>query len=203
MDSAEKSTKLRLLEAGEELLAKQGLPGLSMRKLGAMVGLSQAAIYRHFTNKEELLRAILQAGYERLVIALRTVFEDASLSPPQKVSQGFRAYISYVRESPDVYKAVILQDSGPAKDQVHSMQRDISKHRETFSMMVQVLKDGMDQGYFVPANPELTALAIWSALTGLATRFVIERSIEPLLQEQIFDRFCAIILGGLMYEANE
>ncbi len=202
MENEGKNTKQLLLEKGALLLAQQGLENLSMRKLGAMVGVSQAAIYRHFANKDELLRAIIQNGYERLVSALRTVLENKGLSPAQKVRQGVHAYIDFVLASPDLFKAVLLQDSNPARQQVHSIQKDIGKNRETFAMFIQVLSEGMAKGDFVPAEPELTALAIWASLTGLASRIAVEKSIAPELRNRLTERFCDIILGGLMYEGR-
>lgn len=200
MENEDKNTKQLILEKGALLLAEQGIEGLSMRKLGALVGVSQAAIYRHYANKDELLRAIIQNGYGRLVSALRAVLENEQLSPAQKVREAVYAYINFVLESPDLFKAVLLQDSSPARQQVHAVRKDIGKNRETFAMFIKVLSEGMAKGNFAPADPELTALAIWASLTGLASRIAVERSIAPDLRNQLIERFCAIILGGLLYE---
>jgi len=47
-------TQERLLDTAAELFAKQGYAGVSMRDIGRSVGITQAAIYHHFDNKEAL-----------------------------------------------------------------------------------------------------------------------------------------------------
>jgi AcrR family transcriptional regulator len=195
----EKTTKERLLEAGEALLAQQRLQGFSIRKLGNLVGLPQAAIYRHFSDKDELLQAIIQRGYERLLGTMKEVLTDTNLSVVQRTSTAISAYIRFAMERPDLFKAVVMQDAGPGKSQVNGLKRGISKSRKTFALFVVVLSEGMEKGEFAPAPPEITAMAIWSCLYGLASRLIIESPLDQELQNQIIQRFFQVIPGGLIH----
>ncbi|AEJ20528.1 TetR/AcrR family transcriptional regulator [Gracilinema caldarium] len=188
-----------MLEAGEELLAQQGLPGFSMRKLGRLVGLSEAAIYRHFSNKDELVQTIIQRGYDRLLKTLEEILTDSSRSCIQKTVAAISAYINFALEQPDLFKVVVMQDAGPGKSQVNGLKRGISQSRKTFTLFVAVLSEGMKKGEFAPAPPEITAMTIWACLYGLASRLIIESPLDPELQNQIIQRFSQVILGGLIH----
>lgn len=54
-----------VVSAALEILAEAGLPDLTMRRLGATLGVQQSAIYHHFANKQELLGAVADEILER------------------------------------------------------------------------------------------------------------------------------------------
>lgn len=53
-------TRQRILEAARELFTQHGYHGTSTRKLAALVGITEGAIFRHFASKREILLALLQ-----------------------------------------------------------------------------------------------------------------------------------------------
>ncbi|MEG8180782.1 TetR/AcrR family transcriptional regulator [Nocardia terpenica] len=57
----------QLLEAGARLIADRGFPGVRLDDLGAAVGISGPAVYRHFPNKEALLVELLVGVSQRLL----------------------------------------------------------------------------------------------------------------------------------------
>ena len=56
----------RISEAAQELFLEGGLEGVSMRKVAKMAGVSAPAIYRHYENKDDLLREIIDEGLQIL-----------------------------------------------------------------------------------------------------------------------------------------
>ena len=70
MDSKDKNQygdlRLRLLRTASEIISKEGLKKLTMRALSNQVGVSRTAPYRHFENKDALLLAIAEEGFNEL-----------------------------------------------------------------------------------------------------------------------------------------
>jgi AcrR family transcriptional regulator len=58
--SDEKPTKERIFDAAVELFSDQGYDRTSVRRIAAAVGVTEAAVYRHYSNKEAILDAILE-----------------------------------------------------------------------------------------------------------------------------------------------
>jgi AcrR family transcriptional regulator len=58
--SDEKPTKERIFDAAVELFSEQGYDRTSVRQIAAAVGITEAAVYRHYSNKEAILDAILE-----------------------------------------------------------------------------------------------------------------------------------------------
>ncbi|MEU7631594.1 TetR/AcrR family transcriptional regulator [Nocardia sp. NPDC049220] len=59
--------RVQLLEAGARLIADRGFLGMRLDDLGAAVGISGPAVYRHFPNKEALLVELLVGVSQRLL----------------------------------------------------------------------------------------------------------------------------------------
>ena len=63
-------TQERLLNAAAELFSKQGYAGVSMRDIARAVGITQAAIYHHFPNKDALYIATVTHLFEQHTLGI-------------------------------------------------------------------------------------------------------------------------------------
>lgn len=92
--------KQALIRRGLEVIEDQGVEGLSFRSLTRDLGVSKAAPYRHFANKEDFLGSLLNCGFEMLYNDLQEIegTERSSL-----VSMG-RAYMRFALNRPKLYR---------------------------------------------------------------------------------------------------
>ena len=60
MDMMEKNTKERILEEALKLFAQSGYKGTSMNEIAAKIGVSKAALYKHYSSKQEILDSIIE-----------------------------------------------------------------------------------------------------------------------------------------------
>ena len=196
-DKAQGSAE-RILAAGMRILEEEGYEALSMRKVGAAVGLSQAAIYRHYKDKAELVSRIVEMGYGDLV-ALSSFPDEGREAPALLLAAGIRRYFRFALERPQLFKAVLLEDIGPAGREVAVLSAGVSGRRRTFANLVELLRRGMDSGDFGKADPEVTAQALWASMFGLAARLVIEsaRPEGPGRASEVIDRQIDLLLAGL------
>lgn len=106
-----KNTRTLLLDAAERLLLSEGWGGISIRKLGAEVGLSYAALYRHFSDMEDLRNALVERQYQGFLNYLTQAFDPAepkkgntvvpmALRPRDSLLSGCMAYLRYWAERP-------------------------------------------------------------------------------------------------------
>ena len=57
-------TRQRILDVSAELFVEQGYDGTSLREIAERLGVTKAALYYHFTSKDQILRALLEPGNE-------------------------------------------------------------------------------------------------------------------------------------------
>lgn len=82
-----------LLSAAEEELRQHGAEGLSLREVARRTGVSHAAPYAHFANKQELLAALMEKAAEGLDNAMEEAQRMAAQDP---VSQWLATGLGYV-----------------------------------------------------------------------------------------------------------
>lgn len=186
----------RILEAATAMLIESGYAGLSMRKLGARVGLSQAAIYRHYRDKADLVSQIIEAGYRRLLAKIEAIPVQAA-DPASQLAAGIRAYVEFALDSPDLFKAVLLQDVGPARSAIEAFSPGVSRRRKTFATLTEEIRAGIEAGQFAPCDPEITAQALWSSMFGLAARMAMEGGGGGESRRAVIERSIEILMAGL------
>src|SRR6516225_9375031 len=90
-----------LVQAGIEILHEEGVHALTLRAVARRAGVSHAAPYRHFADKEALLAAIAEDGYRRLISELADVLADEHASARQLMTEAGKRYVHFVLENPD------------------------------------------------------------------------------------------------------
>lgn len=60
MSIREKNTKERILDEALKLFAQSGYMGTSMNDIAASLGVTKAALYKHYTSKQEILDSIVE-----------------------------------------------------------------------------------------------------------------------------------------------
>ncbi len=190
------STPTRIRRAAEEILAEGGYEALSMRKIASRIGLSQAAIYRHYKDKDELVGTIVAAGYAELVALVERLNEKGG-SPAEILAHTVRAYVGWAEERPELFKALLLREVRPASAGVAGLAPGVARRRRTFGLLADLLARGMEEGLFARADPELTAQAVWTSIFGLAARLVLEGELPREHREALIERQVNIIVRGL------
>src|SRR5258708_39148983 len=83
--------RMECVRAAMELLEESGETGLSLRAVARRVGVSPAAPYRHYADREALVSAVAAVGYREL--AERLAAAHPSPSTPEQLARGAGSYV--------------------------------------------------------------------------------------------------------------
>lgn len=94
-----------LVDAASLLVAERGLDGLTFAEAAKRVGVTGAAPYRHFSDRQALVDELARQGFSRFSSELATAAQSA-LQPVQAFAAMGRAYLSFARQAPGLYRAM-------------------------------------------------------------------------------------------------
>lgn len=157
------ATRRAILRAGQQLLAKGGEAGLSIRELCARAGVTAPTVYHHFGDKQRLVERIVNdwfLEFDRAIAAARPTAD-----PVEALRRGFEQYVAYGRAHPEHYRLIFGRARRTAAG--------IAAY-DRLRRMVQALADA---GRLGPAVEDATA-ACWAAVHGV-TALVVAGFLAP------------------------
>jgi AcrR family transcriptional regulator len=171
--------KNALIQAGITVLSQEGISALSLRKVASVAGVSHAAPYAHFTDKQALVAAISTAGYTRLYEKLAAAVQQYEGNPLRQLVEAAWAYVDFATTETAHFK--IVTSGVVAKEQDYPELVAIT--RRNFALIVQVVTACQASGVLRAGPPELMAVSVWGAIHGLVT-LILEGQVSHLLLEQ-------------------
>lgn len=157
-----------------------------MRKVGAKCGVSAAAIYRHFPDKDALLASAVAEAFSRFMGYL-----TAALPEPTPVAR-FRAvgrqYFAFATEQSAYYQLIFMTNCGELG--FERLDRETRERaRGTFQLLVDRVAECQEAGHFLPGAARTQAAYAWSCLHGVASLYltgnVDEAQLSVLVEAQL------------------
>jgi AcrR family transcriptional regulator len=195
--------KEALLRAALELIAQKGPAGFTFAEAARWAGVSPAAPYRHFRDRDELLASVALRGFDRFAAVLAQAWDDGRPDAFTALDRLGKAYLQFARTEPAYYSAMFEAGISLA---VNSDLRDAGDR--AFS----VLRAAAEQicAQLKPQNraPALmVALHIWAMSHGIASLFGrgdAARRTLPISAEELLEAGVLVYLRGLdVPERNE
>jgi AcrR family transcriptional regulator len=194
--------KEALLQAALELIEKKGAAGFTFADAARIAGVSPAAPYRHFRDRDELLSSIAQRGFEQFEAALSQAWDDGRPETILAFERVGKAYLAFAREKPAFYSAMF--ESGLAVDVSADLQAAAERAFAVIRAAAERLAALAPPG--TPRPPALMmALHIWSMSHGVASLFARGDSARrklPMSAEELLEAEVLIYLRGLGFLAD-
>jgi AcrR family transcriptional regulator len=169
-------TRERLVAAARELYLRDGPERFSLREVARQVGLSPAAVYRHFADKETLLRAVCLTGFE----TFRTYLMRAlgAKTPRARLDAASEGYLRFALENPLDYRVIFTG----------SVLEPIGDPGETFQFLVDRVRECIEARVLAKGDPVLVATSIWAHVHGLCS-LRLSGHLSTLGDDEAFARF--------------
>lgn len=154
-------------QAGLRLIYEKGYEAMSLRHLATEVGLQVGSLYNHISTKQDLLFGLLRKHMEDLLSSL-----DEALAPAgdahQKLQTFAAFHVSYhIARKREVFICYSeLRSLDPENYDIIVAMRRAYEQR-----LITILEDGLAEGRFSVADPQVAAYGILAMLTGVCTWF--------------------------------
>jgi AcrR family transcriptional regulator len=172
--------KNALIRAGADILAKEGLGGISLRKVAKRAGVSHSAPYAHFKDRQSLIAAISTEGFRQLYEQLNAAFYAHADDPEAQLVESAWAYIQFALNNADTFK--IMFSGVLEKEKDYPSFVEISG--KTFERVVKIVQVCQHAGVLGQAPSELVAVSLWGQVHG-----IISLVLEGQITHRVLDRF--------------
>jgi len=163
----------QIRHTARELFAREGYESVSMRRIGAEVGCSPMAIYRHYENKEELLLSICEETFSKMIRLLDV--ERAKPGPAlQRLRRCMRTIVDFHLSHPNHYKVTFMTPMPPGP----VAQRKVAIGQPAMDRLISGVREcAMEKG--VDVDVEMMAQIIRVTGHGLASSLITTGKCYP------------------------
>ena len=185
-----------LIRAALELIAEKGSAGFTFADAARWAGVSPAAPYRHFRDRDDLLANVALRGFEQFETALSRAWDDGRPDALAALERMGKAYLAFARAEPAYYSAMF--ESGVAPDM--SPELRVASDR-AFGVLRSAAEKVCAQAPPRDRPPALMlALHIWALSHGIASLFGrgdAARRTVPMAPEDLLEAAVLVYLKGL------
>jgi AcrR family transcriptional regulator len=188
--------KEALIRAALELIARKGPAGFTFAEAARAAGVSPAAPYRHFRDRDDLLIDIALRGFDQFTQALARAWDEGRPDPFSAFERVGRAYLEFARTEPAYYSAMF--EAGVPLDASPEL-------REAGERAFAVLRTAAEK-LIAQMPPErrppalMMALHVWALAHGVASLFGrgdAGRRTLPMSPEELLEAGVLVYLRGL------
>jgi len=186
----------KLIQVASEMIQKGGFQAFSLRKLSDQLGVSRTALYHHFENKNDLLAAIAEQGYESLSMQLAEIMGVQNISLMDRLEHFTVSYVRFALTHQTEYELMFGHELWRSNPSNH-LQRVAKDCFRRFTCAIEGLqREGLlSQGQ----NPLRLSQVIWATLHGLVKLshdgiFARQEDLEEI------SRYAVLQVKGLLRE---
>lgn len=184
-----------LVESARVLIEEKGPLGFTMAEAARAAGVSPAAPYRHFKNREELIEAVATRGFEMFAERLEAATEGGEAAPLAAFAAAGAAYLDFARRNSGYYMAMF--ESGIALASDPELKRAADRAMAVLRLAAERLSAHLPPAKRPPAG--MVANHIWAFSHGVVELFARGRpgTRAPYSAEEMLESGTTIYLRGL------
>lgn len=198
------AVRTAIMDAARELFIHQGVEAVTMRAVAQRVGYSATSLYLYFSDKEQLIRAVVDADVIKLAQSLKSTLDISD--PLQRFLQFGQHYVQFALTNPNHYRMMFMTPHPPCDPAFSSIEQD-NPEQDAYAQLIVVVTSAWHAGVFKPSltDPVLIAQTVWAAMHGLCAlqinladdAWINWRSLEARVQAMV-----EMCMHGFMKEAQ-
>jgi AcrR family transcriptional regulator len=185
-----------LIRAALDLIAQKGPAGFTFADAARAAGVSSAAPYRHYRDREALLVDVARRGFELFAERLEAAWANGQPDPFKAFENIGRAYLAFARDEAPYYSAMfeagVPTEADPALREVGERAFGVLRRA------AETISAGLPAAKRPPAL--MVALHVWALAHGIASLFArgdAGRRTVPMAPEELLEAAVLVYLQGL------
>lgn len=177
------------------MFAERGLRATTVRDIADGAGILSGSLYHHFSSKEEMVDEVLRGFLDWLFARYREIM-DSETNALARLEGLFLASFEAIEHRHS--QVVIYQDEAKRLSSQPRFSYIENMNRQQRKMWVEVLNQGIDEGYFQSGLDVDLVYRFIRDTTWVSVRWYQPGG--PLTAQQVGRQYLAIVLGGITAE---
>ena len=188
------TSRPEILTAAREVYLEGGIEAFTMRAVAQRVGVTATALYRHFSNKQEILSQVIEQGLD--IFAGYLTRSLSASNPWNRFLQSGQEYLKFALEHPRYYETLFISS---ARVDLDGESTGLDARRSaTFQFLVDRISECMEAGYLRRNDAVEVALTTWAHCHGLvALYFTGKFGDDTAAFRAMYNRSCERLCLGL------
>lgn len=192
------TTKEKIIITSLELFAQKGYDGVSVREIAAKVGVQASALYKHFSNKDEILNGVVSATSEKIKESYQVNQIPEAVKNKDEITQSYEAFST--RQLCDLTWNIFqlfTKDSMVSNFRKLLMReqfenKHIAKLYDDFFVegavnnFAKIFEQFSADGFFKPVDSKMIALHFYAPIQLMFQKYDCQPESEPQLKEILF-----------------
>jgi AcrR family transcriptional regulator len=185
-----------LIDAALNLIAQKGPAGFTFADAARSAGVSSAAPYRHFRDRDDLISDVARRGFELFAAHLQAAWNEGRPEPFAAFQNLGRAYLGFARDEPAYYSSMF--EAGIPLNSIPGLHEASDRAFTVLRRAAEALLVGIPAEKRPPAL--MMSLHIWALSHGIASLFGRGdegRRALPMQPEELLEAAVLVYLRGL------
>ena len=171
-DKKNEYIKEEIFNTAKEIVSKQGIENLSIRKIAKNIGYSPGNIYQYYQNKEAIVEDILKEGYIKLIESI-SIEPEKNLNMLDLIKFKFENYAKAALDIPEIYREIMINSSDNILKYTGIFKN--KKKQKRIQQLELYLDKAVENKEIKDINTQEVSLILWSSIVGIILRSIIEK----------------------------
>lgn len=190
----EQITKKRILDKSYEMFQSYGYLKVTMEEIAQDLGISKKTLYKHFTNKEHVLRDLVSSVKCEIEERFEKIFSDESLDFIEKLEK----VLDVIGENIRRMKGHLTQDLIKNHPDIWNGIQEF-KRQKSHVQFTKLIEQGIKEGYIkADINSQIIVMIYSAAIHEIMVPEVLAQ--VPLTSNQVYDEIIKTLFEGILSE---
>jgi len=193
-DKKNEYIKEEIFNTAKEIVSKQGIENLSIRKIAKNIGYSPGNIYQYYQNKEAIVEDILKEGYIKLIESI-SIEPEKNLNMLDLIKFKFENYAKAALDIPEIYREIMINSSDNILKYTGIFKN--KKKQKRIQQLELYLDKAVENKEIKDINTQEVSLILWSSIVGIILRSIIEKNKDKEIVLDMIESTIDIVFDGL------
>lgn len=162
-------------KAAVKIIADEGFFSATTDKIAKEAELAVGTIYNYFSNKEDILKYILDVEYEKRYEFYQDV-KNSQIDPLLKIKELLSFHFNEIQKDPNIIKIVLAEKATASRNKLMPFE----KYTKLSAIFSEIIIEGIDEGYFKKCDPKIITILIFGFLEAIMTEFLETKEVKLL-----------------------